>query len=61
MIKTRQACSGKTELFIGPDSVRHLLFYSFMPLEDESKSVSAVLGIYLISNTDRITPLNLNM
>lgn len=61
VIKTRQACSGKTELFIGPDSVRHLLFYSFMPLEDESKSVSAVLGIYLISNTDRITPLNLNM
>lgn len=57
-IKTKQTCSGKAEIFIGPNSVRHILFYSFTPLEDETKSVSAVLGIYLITNLEKLFPLN---
>ena len=61
VINTKEGCSGKSELFIGPDSVRHLFFYSFIPLEDDSKTISAVLGVYLITSVERLSPLSLNM
>lgn len=58
---TDKGCSGKAELFIGSGSVPHILFYSLMPLKDEEKNTYAVMGVYLVTNIERLTPLNLTM
>lgn len=61
IFETGKGCSGKAEFFIGSGSVPHILFYSIMPLKDEKKDVYAIMGVYLVTNIERLAPLDLTM